>query len=226
MATNNRGYILLVEDDPMIQEHNRWLLEHKGHTLKQAYTLSEARSIIETEGMPRAIVLDIMLPDGDGIDFLNELRQTSNVPVLILSANDTQEDIVKGLKIGGDHYLTKPYNEMIFTHHVEALLRRSQILPEVMALGPIQLFPASGNAFLNGENIGLSQKEFALLQQFVQYPNRLLLAKNLYQKVWNQEMFAEDTSLKRMISRLRIKLTGSGYTIISKYGIGYLLEKE
>ena len=226
MAMDKRGYILLVEDDTMFQDLNKWLLERRGYPLKQAYTLSDARAVIATEGMPRAVVLDITLPDGNGIDFLKELRQTSNVPVLILSADSSQEDIVRGLMSGGDYYLTKPYNEMIFTQYVEALLRRGEMLPEMMTLGPIQLYPASGNAFVNGENMGLSQKEFALLQQFVQYPKRLLAARDLYQKVWNQEMLADDTSLKRMISKLRTKLTGSGYTITAEYRAGYIMEQE
>ena len=225
MAISNQGYLLLVEDDTILQEHNKALLERK-YRLKQAYTLSEARSIIKNEGMPRAIVLDIMLPDGNGIDFLKELRQTSNVPVLILSADDTQEDIVNGLAAGADLYLTKPYEEMIFTNYIKALLRRSEMLPEKMTLGPIELYPASGNAYLDGENMGLSQKEFALLQQFIQYPNKLLSIKDLYQRVWDQEMLDDANSLRRMVSKLRVKLSGSGYTITAEYGMGYILEQE
>jgi len=222
----NQDYLLLVEDDDMMQKKNKVLLERKGYPLRQAFSLTEAKAVISEFGMPRAIILDVMLPDGNGMDFLKELRQTSNVPVLMLTSLNTQEDILEGLKAGGDYYLVKPCNQMIFTSHVEALLRRGSAVPEMLVYGPIKLNPASGRAFLNEEDMALTQKEFALLQQFIQYPNKLLYAKNLYEKVWDQEMSADAYSLKTTISRLRTKMAGSGYTITAAYGEGYILESE
>ena len=223
---NNQGYLLLVEDDPLIQAQNKHLLAHTMYTLRQAHTLAAAKSIMAAEGSPRAIILDVILPDGNGVDFLRELRKTSNVPVLILTSEDTQEDILKGLTAGGDHYLAKPCPPAVFKSHVDALLRRSSLLPEMLAFGPIKLEPASGKAYLHGEDLILSQKEFALLQQFIQHPNRLLLAKDMYKKVWGQEMLPDDYSLSSAVYRLRKKLTGSGYTITSEYKEGYILELE
>ena len=221
----NSDYLLLVEDDAMVQNRNKLLLERK-YNIRQAYTLAEARAIMAEEGMPRAIVLDVMLPDGSGVKFLHELRETSNVPVLMLTSLNTQEDILNGLTAGGDYYLTKPCNQMIFVSHVEALLRRSAIIPDALTLGPIRLEPASGRAFLNGEDMALTQKEFSLLQQFMQHPNKILLAKDLYEKVWRQEMLVDAHSLKTAVSRLRNKLRGSDYTITAEYGEGYILESE
>ena len=223
---NNQEYLLLVEDDPVIQARNKHLLAHAMYPLRQAHTLAAAKSIMAAEGTPRAIILDVLLPDGNGVDFLKELRKTSNVPVLILTSEDTQEDILKGLTAGGDHYLAKPCPPAVFLSHVDALLRRSALLPEMLALGPIKLEPASGKAYLHGEDIVLSQKEFALLQQFIQYPNKLLLMKDMYKKVWGQEMLPDDYSLSSAVYRLRKKLTGSGYTITSEYKEGYILEME
>ena len=222
----NQDYLLLVEDDEMMQQRNKKLLERKGYPLRQAFSLGEARTIIAENGMPRAIILDIVLPDGSGLDFLTELRQTSNVPVLMLTSLNTQEDVLDGLSAGGDYYLVKPCNQMIFTSHVEALLRRGSAMPEMMVYGPIKLNPASGRAFINDEDMALTQKEFALLQQFIQHPNKLLLAKTLYEKVWDQEMSADAYSLKTTVSRLRTKMSGSGYTITAEYGEGYILESE
>ena len=223
---NNQGYLLLVEDDPLIQARNRHLLANKKYPLKQAGTLAAATSIIAAEGMPRAVVLDIILPDGNGVDFLKKLRETSNVPVLILTSEDTEKDILRGLSAGGDYYLAKPCPPAVFLSHVEALLRRGETLPEMLALGSIKLEPASGKAYSNGEDIMLSQKEFALLQQFVQHPNKLLLAKDLYKKVWGQEMLPDDSSLSSAVYRLRKKIADSGYTITSEYKEGYVLELE
>ena len=223
---NNRGYLLLVEDDPIIQANNQHLLANKKYPLKQAGTLAAATSIIAAEGMPRAVVLDVILPDGNGVDFLKKLRETSNVPVLILTSEDTEKDLLRGLSAGGDYYLTKPCPPAVFVSHVEALLRRGEALPETLALGPIKLEPASGKAYLNGEDIVLSQKEFVLLQQFILHPGKLLLVKDLYKKVWGQEMLPDDHSLSSAIYRLRKKMAGSGYTITSEYKEGYILESD
>ena len=222
----NQRYLLLVEDDPVIQAGNKHLLARFEYPLRQAFTLAAARSVMAAEGTPRAIILDVILPDGNGVDFLRELRKTSNVPVLILTSEDTQEDILRGLTAGGDHYLTKPCPPAVFKSHVDALLRRSALLPEMISLGPIALEPASGKAYMNGKDIVLSQKEFALLQQFIQHPNKLLMMKDMYRKVWGQEMLPDDYSLSSAVYRLRKKLSGSGYTITSEYKEGYILELE
>ena len=225
---DERGYLLLVEDDPVIQLNNKRLLERRGYPLRQAFTLAEARSIIAQKA-PRAIILDVMLPDGNGVEFLEELRKTSTVPVLMLTALGTREDILKGLEAGGDNYLTKPYDVGIFLSHVEALLRRSAILPETLTIGPIRLEIGSGRAMLHGEDMYLSHKEFSLLQQFMQHPNKLLMADFLYEKAWGQTIIPDDASrisLKNNLSKLRKRLAGSGYTIKSEYGEGYTLELE
>jgi len=116
----------LVEDEPVVQANNRMVLERRGYTLRQAFTLSEARAIIAEE-MPVAIILDIQLPDGSGLDLLKEVRCTSSVPVLVLTAMGTPKDIIRGLEAGGDDYLTKPHDLPTFLKRVEALLRRASI---------------------------------------------------------------------------------------------------
>ena len=219
------GYLLLVEDEPMVQMNNKKILQRRGYVIRQAYSLKEAREIIAGEA-PRAIVLDIMLPDGDGLEFLQELRKTSNVPVLMLTAMGTSHDIIRGLEAGGDDYLTKPYDLAVFLMRVEALLRRSSLVPDTLETGSLKLDPASGNAYINGEDMVLPQKEYSLLQQFVQHPEKILSAEYLYEKVWGQEKLDEDKSLKVAISKLRAKLSGSGYTITASRGEGYYIERE
>lgn len=225
-ALNRQGYLLLVDDDEIVQLQNKHLLMRAGYSLRQAHTLGEARAAIETAGLPRAVVLDVILPDGNGVDFLHELRKTSNVPVLMLTSRSMHKDILMALEAGGDYYLTKPYNSAVFLSYVETLLRRSSIVPDILSIGAIRLELASGKAFLNGEDMILSQKEFALLQQFIQHPHKTLLAKELYKKVWGQEMLPDDYSLSSAIYRLRKKMSGSGYTITAEYREGYVLESE
>ena len=222
---DNKGYLLLVEDDPVIQANNKQLLERRGYVIKQAFRLKEARAIIAEEP-PRAIILDIELPDGSGLNFLRELRETSNIPVLMLTGRGTQTDIQKGLNDGSDIYLTKPYELPTFLSNLEALLRRSAIIPETLTFGPFKLEISSSTAYINGENMVLAGKEFALLQQFIQHPNTPLSAEYLYEKVWGQDMAGDDGALKTSVYRLRKKLRDSGYTITAEYGAGYIFEYE
>ena len=130
---DNNGYLLLVEDEPHVQANNKDILERRGYALRQAYSLDEARKIIGEE-MPRAVVLDLQLPDGSGLDFLAEIRQTSNVPVLMLTAMNTSEDVIRGLEAGGDDYLTKPYELNVFLARVTALIRRASLMPETVSV--------------------------------------------------------------------------------------------
>jgi len=125
----HEGYLLLVEDEPIVQANNKMILERRGCLLRQAYTLKEARALVAEE-MPFAIILDIQLPDGDGFDFLYELRKTSNVPVLVLTAKGTPQDIIQVLEAGGDDYLNKPYELPIFLMRVEALLLRASLISQ------------------------------------------------------------------------------------------------
>jgi len=120
----DNGYLLLVEDEPVVQENNKMILQRRGYRIKQAYTLAEAWSIIGDEP-PQAIILDIQLPDGSGLDFLNRLRKTSNTPVLILTAMGTPQDIIRGLEAGGNDYLTKPYGLAMFLKRVGTLMERA-----------------------------------------------------------------------------------------------------
>jgi len=123
------GYLLMVEDEPVVQENNRMILERRGYRLRQAYNLEEARVMIAEEP-PRAIILDIQLPDGNGLDLLQEIRSSSDIPVLVLTAMGTPKDIIKGLEAGGDDYLTKPHDLPTFLKRVENLLRRASIIAE------------------------------------------------------------------------------------------------
>ncbi|MDR0221653.1 MAG: response regulator transcription factor [Lachnospiraceae bacterium] len=222
---NNTRYLLLVEDNPSVQNNNKKILERHGYIIKQALTLAEAREIIAKEA-PRAIVLDIMLPDGSGLDFLQELRETSTIPVLLLTALGTPKDLVAGLAAGGDDYLPKPYDLKVFLAKIEALLRRSAIVPETLRLGRITLSPASMTAYCDGKDLLLTQKEFAVLLLLAQNEGKVLGTETIYGKIWEQPLGTDTGLVKNLVSRLRKKLAASGYTVSAQYGEGYCLEKE
>jgi len=223
MGTEN-GYLLLVEDEPAVQSNNMKILRRRGYTIKQAFTLAQARELIDEE-TPKGMILDLQLPDGNGLDFLKELRKTSDLPVLILTAMGTKDDIVRGFETGSDDYLTKPYDLSVFLMRVQTLLRRASTIPDTLELGTLQLFPSAGRALLNGEDMLLSQKEYSILQLFVQYPEKILSTDYLYEKVWGHEMSMNDNSLKVVISKLRTKLADSAFTVTASRGEGYYLER-
>jgi len=228
--SKDSGYLLLVEDEPTLQIMNTELLKENGYSVRQAYTIAEAWETLKNK-QPRGIILDIQLPDGNGLDFLRELRKMSSVPVLILTTMNTAEDIVRGLKTGSDEYLTKPYNKDIFLASVESLLRRAETIPEVLEYGSFKLYPCAAVALLDGEDMALSQKEFSILQLMVQqillqHTEEVLSAEHLYEKVWMQEMVDNKNSLKQAIRKLREKISGSMYTVTNIRGRGYYLEKK
>ena len=223
----NRRAILLVEDNEEIMYGNKRMFELEGYDTVTALTLAGAREAIG-ESRPGAIVLDIMLPDGSGLDFMRELRESGNsgIPVLLLTGLAAKEDIIRGLKAGGDDYLTKPYDFSELLARIEALLRRAGRVPEVIAKGRLTLDVTAGVAALDGTDLLLNKKEFALLLIFAQNEGRFISSEYLYEKVWNAPMANSGNALNMTMSRLRSKLRGSGWDINWSKGEGHCFEKE
>ncbi len=217
--------ILLVEDNEQIMKGNERMLKRRGYAVITALTLAEARIAIQAQ-MPDLFVLDIMLPDGSGLDFMAELRKYSQTPILLLTGLTTPEDIVRGLTAGGDDYLPKPYDFGVLLARVEALLRRAEQVPDCIHKGRICLDVTADVATLDGVDLLLSQKEFALLLIFVQNEERFISVEYLYEKVWKQPMVGNSNTLKTTINRLREKIKSSGYRIAWSRGEGYCFERE
>lgn len=218
--------ILCVEDNIKVQNYNRPLLESKGFTVITAMTLYEARETIKRE-TPCLIVLDIHLPDGSGLDFLRELRETSHIPVIALTNNKEESDIVTGFASGCDDYVTKPYTFPVLYARIEGLLRRAARLPGAIEKGSLRLDVLAAQAFVNGKDLLLKTKEFLILLFLVQNEDRLISSELLYETIWNTPIGDDNRTLQSNISALRIKLEGldCGYTIRSSYGKGYCFEK-
>ncbi len=217
--------ILLVEDNEQILRGNERMLKWSGYNVRTAPTLRGAREQIAV-AKPDAIVLDIMLPDGSGLDYMRELRQTSNIPILLLTGLKTPEDIVRGLSEGGDDYLTKPYDFDVLVARIEALLRRASIVPEIVQKGSLKLDIVSAQAFFGNNDMLLAKKEFALLLMLAQNEGKTFSAEYLYEKIWGQNIAGDKNSLSIVVSRLRKKLNGSGYTISMERGQGYSFERD
>lgn len=217
--------ILLVEDNKQILEGNKYFLERNGYTVDAALTLFRAKERME-EHVPSLIILDIMLPDGNGLDFLRELRQSSNVPVLLLTSLGGTADIVSGLTEGGDDYLPKPYDFNVFLARVKALLRRSgDKVPDVIRRGALRLDILAGQAFLDGEDIFLTPKQFALLLLLLRNEGEILSPEYLYETVWKQPITGDSNALWKQMSHLNTKLADKkGIELTLFRGKGYCLE--
>jgi DNA-binding response OmpR family regulator len=222
----NNKTILCVEDNEEVQMFNKPLLEKKGFTVELAFTLAEAREAVGRK-MPDLIILDIRLPDGSGLDFLMELRKTSNVPVIALTDKKEDIDIIKGMESGCDDYMPKPHVFPVLYAKIEGLLRRASIVPDILEKGALKLDLHAGKAFIGGEDLLLAQKEFSLLLLFAQNQDKVMSAEYIYEKIWNAAIGNDKNALKNRISAMRKKLENgdSGYTISNVYGKGYCFEK-
>lgn len=221
--------VLLVEDDKEILRTNRRILEREGFTVLCARTLSEGW--IQLESLPDVLVLDIMLPDGSGLEFCARIRGCTAAPVLFLTALDEQHEIIEGLKAGGNDYITKPYSVDEFAARVNAQydlaqrIRQSTGRERVYRRGPLELDIVAQRAYLNGIDMLLAQKEYALLLYLMQNDGGGTSRRELYETVWRMPMAEDDSAVKNAVYRLRKKLEGTGYTITARRGEGYRFEE-
>lgn len=226
--TYSRATILIVEDDRDIMNANCAALELEGYRVFAADTLAKGRQIAEATPLD-LIILDVLLPDGNGLSYCEELRAKNDVRILFLSALNAKADVLKGLRAGGDDYIAKPYDLDELLARVEALLRRGRLngpAEPPLCLGGLELDPVSRRALLDGRDILLKPKEFALLEVLMGNHDRFVSPNELYEKVWGMQAVGDARTVKEHISRLRSKLgTGSILFIQSERGRGYRLEK-
>lgn len=214
--------ILIVEDDADILTANRDLLELAGYRVTTARTLAAGRERVARE-RPDLIILDILLPDGNGLDLCEELREGSDVRILFLSALNTRADIIEGLRRGGDDYLGKPYLTEELLLRVQALLRRSvhPIPPKTTNTGPLEWQPSSRQVSIDGEDLLLSPREYVLLELLCANQDRWISADEIYRSAWNAEPNGDAHAVHNHISTLRTKLAPHGVRIESKRSFGY-----
>ncbi len=216
---NEKPLILLVEDNPYIMEINRTELEESGFEVIGADTVKRCRELLGFYDVD-LIILDIMLPDGDGVGLCREIRKIRRTPILFVSALGESPDIVKGLASGGDDYLPKPYDLEILTAKVNALLRSSQRIGRHVRFEGILMNLLSGEAEIDGRPLSLTQKEFALLASLAKDPVEQD-GENLLTKLWGQS--GDMNALSLTISRLKQKLADSSVTITTRRAPNYLV---
>ena len=220
--------ILVVDDEPAIRESLVYALQREGFSTAPAKNLEDARSRC---GDASLIVLDLMLPDGNGLDFLRELRKDSDVPVIVLTSRDEEIDRVVGLEIGADDYVTKPFSPREVVARVRAVLRRvgraEAPAPERL-VGPsgIGLEPTSRRAWVSQTELHLSKTEFDLLAVFVRAPGRVFERQTLLNRVWGRDTVVGDRTVDVHMKSLRQKIADAGgdqSVIETVRGVGYRL---
>lgn len=220
--------ILIIEDDETLNEGIAMTLEGAETSVLQAGSLEEGKVLFDREP-PDLILLDVNLPDGDGFTFCRQLRQKSDVPVIFLTANDMELDIVRGLEMGGDDYITKPFSLMVLRARVNTVLRRRKKsgsrsrAENLFYEGDLELDFDNMTFKKGGDPVILSRTEQKLLKLLIANKGQTLSKEQLLSKVWETE-FVEDHALTVTVKRLRDKLQTR--RIKSIYGIGYTWEKE
>jgi DNA-binding response OmpR family regulator len=226
----SKGTVLLIEDNKKLNESNRRALELKGYHVLAALTLREAREHLK-DCDPDVILLDVMLPDGDGIDFCGEIHQFITSHIIFLTAKTEHEHKIKGLDYGGDDYITKPFKLEEMLSRVGAAVRRREKTPAVIEkivesatidAGDLSLHTLSQRAYWQGKDINLQTKEYAVLKLLIQRGGSCASTEDIYREVWNMDAI-DVRVVKQSIYRLRKQLTeyGVGYSIEHRRGQGY-----
>ena len=218
--------VLVVDDEKNIVQLARLYLNKEGYQVESAYDGLEALKMAKSV-RPDLIILDLMMPEMDGLEVCRELRKTSNVPIIMLTAKGDDIDRIVGLEIGADDYMTKPFNPRELVARVKAVLRRTaQNAPTqpVLDAGGLHLDTASREVTLDGAEVSLRAKEFDLLTAFMRYTGIVLDRERLLQLVWGTDYYGDTRTIDVHVAWLREKLADAkDVTIQTVWGVGYKL---
>ena len=211
--------IFIIEDDNALNNGIALALKNTGYSFRQFYTLGE----VENPDLADLIILDVNLPDGNGFDFLEKLRRTSDTPVIILTANDLETDEVTGLELGADDYMTKPFSLMVLRARIDKILKRtSQSAVSCYDDGTYYFDFEKMEFSVSGTPVELSKTEQKLLRLLVKNKNQTMTREHLIDSVWTgSEEYVDENALSVTVNRLRKKLDAAE-SIRTVYGIGYV----
>jgi two-component system KDP operon response regulator KdpE len=227
--SDNTSKILVVDDEAEIRSMLGIFLGVEDFEVIEADTGKSAlRQAVSAK--PDLVVLDLGLPDIDGQDIITSIRQFSNLPIVVLTARDEDQQVVKALNAGADDYVTKPFRADVLLARIQANLRQRKSDDsgsDSLVNGPIRMDLLRHEVFLRGEKVGFTPKEFRLLQVFVENKGRMLTHKHILKEVWGAAHTDDTQYLRVYIGQVRDKLEtvpGLGKAITSESGIGYRME--
>ena len=219
--------ILLLEDDLSLINGLSFALKKQGFELAVTRTLKEADSLW-IDGKYDLLILDVSLPDGTGFEFCKKVRQVSKVPIIFLTAADEEVDIIMGLDIGGDDYITKPFKLGVLVSRVNALLRRAKDFSSAdtwLESNEMKVLLLQGQAFKNGELLDLTAAEYKLLCLFMRNPNIVLTKAQILDKLWDCDgNYIDSSTLTVYMRRLRMKIEDNPsepQMLLTVRGMGY-----
>jgi two-component system KDP operon response regulator KdpE len=219
--------VLIVDDDPGLRELIRINLEHEGYRVLQAVNGVECLEVVR-EQRPEIVLLDVMMPEMDGLEACARIRDFSQVPILMLTAKVQSRDIITGLDKGADDYLVKPFNIDELTARIRALLRRvpSVYRPLTVAEGQIQIDQQTREVLVRSKAVDLTPTEYQLLLLLAENAGKVVEHETLLRAVWGQEYSKDNDYLKVYIWHLRRKLEEDPRTpniLLTEWGVGYRL---
>lgn len=227
--------ILVCDDDKEIVEAITIYLKQEGYTIIPAYNGREALDIMNREEI-HLIILDIMMPEMDGIHALYELREKSSIPVILLSAKSEDTDKILGLNVGADDYMTKPFNPLELIARVKSQLRRYTALggidkedDNVLVNGAIEMDRDKKLVKVEGEPVKLTPTEYNILKLFMENPGKVFSSSEIYERIWGEDAYATENIVSVHIRRIREKIEFNPKNpdyIKVMWGVGYHMEKK
>ena len=226
--------ILIADDDKEIVELLSIYIHNEGYEAVKAYDGKEALSKIRTIPDIELLILDIMMPEMDGMQVVKELRKESQIPIIMLTAKTTDMDKIKGLVAGADDYVTKPFNTLEVMARVKSLLRRTkmQVTPDQPDIFDVnsQIINKDSHEVktIDSTEIQLTALEFGILYLLASHPNRVFSADEIFERVWNEKVYEANNTVMVHIRRLRGKMkehTRQNKIITTVWGVGYKIEK-
>ena len=220
--------ILVVDDESRMRKLVKDFLEREGFEVLEAGDGMEAMEIFYEEKEIALIILDVMMPKMDGWQVCREVRQSSKVPIIMLTARSEERDELQGFDLGIDEYISKPFSPKILVARVEAVLRRTHGIDasSVMDAGGIEIDKSAHMVKIDGKEIDLSFKEFELLTYFVENQGIALSREKILNNVWNYDYFGDARTIDTHVKKLRNKLGDKGNYIKTIWGMGYKFEVE
>ena len=218
--------ILVVDDESRMRKLVRDFLEREGFQVLEAGDGMEAMDVFYGNKGIDLIILDVMMPKMDGWQVCREIRQESQVPIIMLTARSEERDELQGFNLGVDEYISKPFSPKILVARVSAILRRSGGIgaADIVNAGGIELNKAAHIVKIDGKEIELSYKEFELLTYFIENQNIALSREKILNNVWNYDYFGDARTIDTHVKKLRSKMGDRGDYIKTVWGMGYKFE--